>query len=175
MLMGEYAFGGKLCTRFMEKEACFLVDKSPLLVLDESIHYYGFNLMGAMKSSRLALGKKSMVPIMINPAQKVCVFPTKSPFKHDCIWFNPEHIVNTTSDGNKTIVHFKNRYNIAVDMRLFTFNNKLQIARQQCDLFSGRALNTITSLSTKPIMNRQIIKEKSGKYNFDILIKDKDE
>lgn len=174
LLMGEYALSGKLCTRIMEGERSFLVDKTPLKVLNTTLNYIGFDLKGAIEGAKMILGKTSMVPIMLNPIQGICMFPTISPDKDDCIWFNPKHIVKTTAVGRRTIVELSNSCSIIVEMREPTFNNKVQIAEQLCRITTQRAQNEITSLYLEPKKSHKIIKEKTGKYNFDVLKKKKE-
>lgn len=172
LVMGEYALLGRPCTRIMEGNRSFLVDKAPLIVIDKSIQHIGFSLKGAIESSKAELGKTSMVPIMINPAQNVCLFPIISPYKHECIWFNPLHIIDAKPNGNKTDVYLSNGCVITVDMRLSTFISKWHRAKQLCDTFSERAQNEMTSIYMKPKKKLLIIKEENGMYNFDELKKE---
>jgi len=167
--MGEFALMGKLCTRIVEGHYSFIIEKPPLDVLDEAIRQIGYNLKGAIECSKLTLGKTSMVPIMINPAQGVCMFPIISPYKHNCVWFNPMHIIDTESNGSQTIVHLSNSSVIPVEMRLPTFNAKWHNAKKYCEKTFQRALGEITSFRQSPIEKREIIIEKTGKYNFDMF------
>ena len=112
-----------------------------------------------------------MVPVMINPAQNVCLVPIISPYKHECIWFNPLHITETRANGTKTDVYLSNGCVITVNMRVFTFNNKWHDAKQLCSLFSERAQNEMSSIYMKPKKNPLLIKEENGKFNIDELKK----
>ncbi len=167
--MGEFVLWGKLCTRIMERHYSFIIEKPPLDVLDDAIREIGFNLKGAIECSKETLGKTSMVPIMINPAQRVCMFPTISPFKHNCVWFNPMHIIDTKSNGRHTIVYLSNHTTIPVEMRLATFNAKWHTAKKYCEQISERALGEITSFETNPTQKCEIIIEETGKYNFEMF------
>lgn len=172
-LMGEYALLGKPCTRIVEGNLSFLVNQRPLEVIDESIKHIGYNLKGAIEGSKAKLGKTSMVSIMINPAQNVCIFPVISRYRHECIWFNPMQINETKANGKKTDVYLSNGCVITVNMRVSTFNTKWHDAKRLCESFSERAQKEITPLYPEPIVKPKIIKEEHGKYNFDVLKNDK--
>lgn len=167
--MGEYDQYGKLCTRAMAGKSSFLVDRSPLKILDDTLKNIGFDLRGAMAGAKFLLNKKVKCPIMVNPYQGIYLFPNKSPFKKECIWFNPEHIVKTKAVGKKTIVEFSNGHSILLDSKLPNFNSKIQSANQlkRLSIERGTNQNPITFYLAKD--NNQLIKEKAGKYNFGVL------
>ncbi|MED4206660.1 competence protein ComK [Neobacillus mesonae] len=175
LMTGEYDQYGKLCTRVMDGAAAFLVDRTPLQLLDDTLTYIGFDLRGAMSSAKLILGKKMKYPVIVNPYLGVCLFPVNSPHKADCIWFNPEHIMKTTAAGNKTKVELSNGYYIMVDLKLYYFNNKIQTARQLMRISKERGThpNGPTFL-LQPKKEQQLAKEKTGKYNFHSLERKQD-
>jgi competence protein ComK len=130
---GFYDRNGKTCTVVKELDRIFAVDKSPLEILEFSIKEVGFNLKGALETSKAAHKDKYMCPIMVNPIMNIVVFPTKSHKRVDAIWFNPIHIFRTDGSklmNRKTIIIFNNEHTISVDSRLSFFNSKLQIADQ---------------------------------------------
>jgi competence protein ComK len=129
-LMGEYDRYGKLCTRVVEVERSFLVDMSPTEVLKGSINYIGYDLKGAIAGSRNILGNRRMYPIMVNYISGICLFPDRSYKSTDCVWFNPYHIVKTSSFNKKTKVVFSNGSTCIVNTRFSAFNTKVQTAEQ---------------------------------------------
>ncbi|MFC4802588.1 competence protein ComK [Neobacillus sp. GCM10023253] len=170
LMTGEYNRFGKLCARVMVGTSAFLVDRSPLQVLDDTLTYIGFDLKGATTGAKVVLDKKAKCPIIVNPYLGICLFPTKSPKKADCIWFNPEHIEKTTAMGNNTIVELSNGYTMIIESKLASFNDKIEKARQLIHLSTKRGKQPdITSYEHTPPIDHQLTKEKSGKYNFDIL------
>jgi competence protein ComK len=129
---------GKKCTLVYELNRMFLVDQSPLEILEASIRRVGFNLKGALESSKKNLGGIHMHPFMVNPILGIIVFPTKSHKHEDVIWFNPNHIRRTWGKKNVTIVEFRNGQTLIVPTKLCFFNNKLTIAeRFRDDLIEG--------------------------------------
>jgi competence protein ComK len=171
-MMGEHNSLGKLCTRVMADTSTFLVDKTPLQVLDETLTFIGFDLRGAKAGAICVIDKKFKCPIIVNPYLGICLFPTKSPNQADCIWFNPEHIVKTRAHGNTTIVELTNGFSIAIDDKLSFFNDKIQKAQQLMRLSFERGSHPGAAFfQLEPKERFQLTKEKSGKYNFDELEK----
>ena len=168
--MGEFDQNGKQCSRIVVEKTTLLVDRPPLYLLDDTLKYIGFDLRGAIAGAKYILNKTVMCPIIVNPYQSACLFPSKSPQNQDCIWFNPDHIVNTKAIGNKTEVELSNAHYMLVDAKLTSFNNKLQTANQLKRLTRERGIQAGSLLlyQEQP-KRRQLLKENSGKYNFDIL------
>lgn len=171
LMTGEYDNYGKLCTRVMTEKRAFLVDRIPKQVLDDSLKYIGFDLKGAITGAKSLLDIKSMCPIIVNPYQKVSLFPTKSPKQADCIWFNPEHIYKTKAIDTMTEVYFTNGYSITVDVRRSSFIAKMENARRLVQISAERGMHPgFKSLYLEPRKeHRRLTKGKSGKYNFHIF------
>lgn len=173
LLMGEYDRYGKLCARVMAGTNAFLVDRTPLQLLDDTLTYIGFDLRGATSGAKSVLGKKVKCPIIVNPYSEICLFPIKSPRKVGCIWFNPDHIVKTTAADNWTQVELSNGYSITVDSKLSIFNDKLQTAQQLMKLSKDRGMQPNTAVYyLNPGKDHQLVQEESGKYNFHSLEKE---
>ncbi|WP_425481992.1 competence protein ComK [Cytobacillus depressus] len=121
---------GKLCTLVKETEKTFMVDKSPLEIIDDSIVRIGYNLKGAMETSKRLLGNIYHHPVLVCPIQRIVLFPTQSAKHEECIWFNPNHIKRTTSHKRQTFITFSNGKTKIIRAKLCSFNSKLQIAEQ---------------------------------------------
>ncbi|WP_303046826.1 competence protein ComK [Bacillus sp. MRMR6] len=170
LMTGEYDQHGKLCSRVMVGNLSFLVERTNLQILDDTLKYIGLNLKGSIVGAKSILGNRCMCPFIVNPYQGICLFPDKSPTKDDCIWFNPDHIINTTAIGNKTEVKLSNGHSIIVDSKRSHFNNKIETANQlkRTSLERGNHPSPIT-LYLEPKKGRQLCKERNGKYNFNCL------
>lgn len=129
-LTGQYDRYGKLCTMISETSQAFFANQSPIEVLEESILNIGYDLKGALNSSRRLLQQDMLLPVMVNPVLEIVLFPIRSPKHEDNIWFNPTHIKRTQSLHLKTIVQLSNWKNIIVPRRLSSFNNRMQMAEQ---------------------------------------------
>jgi competence protein ComK len=176
LMMGEYNSVGKLCTRVMAGNSTILVDRTPLQVLDETLTFIGFDLRGATVGAHFVIDRKVKCPVIVNPYLGICLFPTKSPHKADCMWFNPEHIVKTKSFGNNTVVELSNGYSIAIDEKLSLFNDKIQKAQQLMRLSIERGSHPDqAAFNFENKQSFQLSKEKSGKYNFDSMVQEQDD
>ncbi len=170
LMMGEYDRYGKQCARVMVGGLSFLVDRTPLQLLDDTLTYIGYDLRGAMASAKLILGERARCPIIVNPYLGICLFPNKSPFNADCIWFNPEHIVRTKAMGNKTEIELSNGHSIIVDSKLTSINNRIHKANQLMQISRKRGNHPgPTAFYLEPQKGHQLTKENTGKYNFSNL------
>jgi competence protein ComK len=169
-MMGEYDRYGKLCARVIIGNKSYLVNRTCLQILNDSLKYIGYDLKGAVTGAKFILGNRNMCPVMVNPYQVICLFPNKSPQKEDCIWFNPDHIVKTKACGNRTLIELSNGHSILVDSKRSSFNNKMQIANQLKEISSQRG-NRPTSMNLHLTRKKayQFSKDKSGSYNFNAL------
>ncbi|WP_160725035.1 competence protein ComK [Bacillus sp. USDA818B3_A] len=170
LITGEYDPYGKLCARVMIGRKTILVNQSPLQLLDSTLKYISFTLKGALAGAKNILGNQYMCPIIVNPFQGICLFPIRSPKKEDCIWFNPDHIVKTKAKGSKTVVNLSNGLSMIVDLKLHTFNSKMQTAIQLKRIVCERGTQAF-SVSELPSQNHIELKTNAatGKYNFDSL------
>jgi competence protein ComK len=170
LITGEYNQFGKLCTRVLEEDISFLVDKSPKEVIDDSMQYIGYDLRGAIKSTQTILGPTKMCPFMVNLPLGLCMFPDKAINKHDCIFFNFTHVKKPEPYGRKTKVNLSFGHSITVDSRISSFNTKIDQASRLCRITSEHYNNPIT-FYVEPQSKFQIIKEPNGQYNFKSLEK----
>jgi competence protein ComK len=129
-MVGYYDRNGKLCTIVEEVDNIFIIDQSPLEILEYSINLIGYDLKGATNTSKWLLGDIQMCPIMVNPVLNICLFPSKSSKHHDTMWFNPDHIKRTRGYRRNTTIEFSNGLNLIIPCKLPYFNSKLQNAEQ---------------------------------------------
>jgi competence protein ComK len=143
-MAGIYDRHGKLCTLVRETEKSFIVDKSPSEILDESICWIGYDLKGALIASKRLLGDIQMCPVMVNPIERIVLFPTHSHKQAGTLWLNPAHIRRTTSMNRQTLVRFTNGTVLLIPSRLSSFNTKVQNAEQLEDLTSRGPTSTFS-------------------------------
>nr|WP_263324340.1 competence protein ComK [Neobacillus sp. Marseille-Q6967] len=161
-----YMFGvrdrnAKVCTLVREFHRVFIVDRSPLEILEDSLRSIGFNLKGALDSSKIIIGNNMMCPVMLNHIHNICVFPDKSHKHEDTIWFNPCHILRTHSIKRKTHVEFRNRLILTIDSKLFSFNNKWKSAEQLSRITTENANNPVSYIIIEPPKKKSKRKSKN--------------
>ncbi|MCM3586994.1 competence protein ComK [Mesobacillus maritimus] len=142
-MTGQYDRCGKFCAQVTDTNGTFMVDQSPIEILNASIQSIGFNYRGALETSRKLLGDIHMCPIMVNPIHRIVVFPTRSHKHEDAIWLNPLQIKRTISFNNQTMVYFINGSHVVIPNRLYSFNTKLQTAEQLEKMTRGSDTKTI--------------------------------
>lgn len=143
-MMSHYDRYGNQCAQVTTTKGTFIVDQSPVQVLNESIQRIGFNYRGALETSKLLLGEVHMCPVMINPIYRIVVFPTKAHHHEDTIWFNPLQIKRTLSYNRKTMILFNNGTILVVPIRLASFNTKLKNAEQLEKITAGTSIPSFT-------------------------------
>jgi competence protein ComK len=161
-MIGFYDCHAKACTLVKETERIFVVYQSPMEILEYSIKKTGYNLKGAMETSREVNGSK-MCPIMVNLLQKLVVFPTQSAKHVETMWLNPDQIQRTYGTkllNRKTNIEFKNGLIITVDSRLSFFNDKLKRAEQYRDNIIASAQHPLSFITN----------QKSGKFLLGLLL-----
>ncbi|KAB2332628.1 competence protein ComK [Bacillus mesophilum] len=171
LIKGEHYMYGHLYTRVIEGNKTFLVRMTPLEVLEYTLTSVGSDLKGATKSARIILGKGYMTPIIVNAYQEVCMFPTHSPKSDECIWFNPKHIIDTNSIGSETIVFLSNDCTIIVNIKESTFNIRRFNGKNLLDSTKKNGIQVNDISTTVTPKQYPIIREKNGKYNFDVFKK----
>ncbi|MEH7111596.1 competence protein ComK [Neobacillus niacini] len=159
-MFGLHDRNAKVCTLVREFHRVFIVDRSPLEILEDSLRCIGFNLKGAMDTSKLIIGKNMMGPVLINHIHNICVFPNKSHKPEDTIWFNPFHILRTQSCKRKTNIEFRNRLILMIDSKLYSFNHKLKSAEQLSQITIENATNPVSYIIEPP---KKVRKRKSKK------------
>jgi competence protein ComK len=169
LMTGEYANYGKLCSRVMVGNTTFLVERSPLQILADSLDYIGLDLQGAKNGAKKILGERRIAPLIVNPYQDICVFSDKSMKCPTSIIFNLDQIEKTLPYDHKTKVTLKNGYTIIIDLRYHSFNAKMQLAQQLKQITATRGRQSKVFI-LDPKNKKEISKNKKGNYNFNTLI-----
>jgi competence protein ComK len=129
-LFGELDRNGKPCTIIVEGERSFIVDKCPLQVLKDSIHYVGSDFKGSLASARKTTGRSRMTPMMVNFILNICLFPDRAYKNEYCVWINSNQIIDTQAWDGQTVIEFSNGSFFIVNSRISPFRAKVQLAEQ---------------------------------------------
>ncbi len=129
-MTGYYDRNGKLCTLVTETGKTFMVDKSPLEIIKVNIMCAGYDLRGAMETAKKLLGNIYHCPILVNPIDRIVLFPTLSPKHTECVWYNPVHIKRTSSLNHQTFIMCSNGKTKLIRAKLSSFNCKIKRAEQ---------------------------------------------
>jgi competence protein ComK len=166
-MVGVLDRNAKPCTLITEVGRKFIVDKSPLEIIKDSIKCIGFcfDIRESTQATKWILGDIHMCPVMINPIHRICVFPNKAPKNEDTMWFNPLHIIRTGTSKGWTTVEFTNGLILEVPCRLTAFNNKWKAADELRDITVEIASNPISILFEPRRKRLQFIARKKIKQH----------
>ena len=112
-------------TMVYEVDNSFVVDKTPLKIMEESCEYFGSSLEGRQIGTASLIGYTHKVPVIVEETFDLIFFPTLSPKNEECTWLSYAHIFKPDKFKNKTILNLKNGKNILIDISSSTIDNQL--------------------------------------------------
>lgn len=110
----------------MEENQTYYVKKHPFKLIQENCLKNGASYDGRRRSVTYLTGYSRCVPIPINPRSDIFAFPTHSPKSDKCSWIFFKHIIHVKNGNNKneSIIYFKNRKSITVDISFHTLSTQ---------------------------------------------------
>ena len=87
---------GYLYTKLYDQDTFYIVERSPLTILKDSIIGYGADYQGAKNSSRFYLGAGYSLPLQISGQHSIYMFPTLSYRDLECAWIAPVSYTHLT-------------------------------------------------------------------------------
>lgn len=122
---------GTISAYVLEESRDYLIDYSPMKVIDAACKYFGSSLKGRMDGTRDVSNITHKPPIAIDPASGMYFFPTNSPVNSKCTWIAHSHIDTMKSvDLQQTKITFKNGKSIIVDVSYGSIMNQIQRTAQ---------------------------------------------
>ncbi len=112
-------------TLVFEEEDSFVVDKTPLEILEDSCEYFGSSLQGRQTGTTSLVGFTHKVPVVVEESINLIFFPTLSPKNKMCSWLSFSHIEKLDKFKNKTILHMKNGKKIIIDISTAIIDNQM--------------------------------------------------
>lgn len=153
----------------------FLVNQSPLAIVETAFLEAGNALYGALKSSRYLLEKKCNVPVALSVRHNIILIQCKAASKlGGTVWIVAKHIVKIEPYKIKqTLIHTTDGHTLIVDMK----PDKLQTIRDQATILHTTLLKNQKRLGC--INNNEkksgfmLVKE-DGQINYTIKKKKKE-
>lgn len=110
LMIAPILVGEKVFSSVLEVDDEFIVEKSPLKIIDHTCKYFGSSFQGRMRGSQSLLKIHHKVPVAIDYHMGLFMFPTASPQRDDCIWMSLDSIVGIRKlDYNCSLISFRNR------------------------------------------------------------------
>ncbi|WP_342430892.1 competence protein ComK [Neobacillus sp. FSL H8-0543] len=165
MLAEEYDKRGKCFSKVIEGYYTFLVNMTPVEIIEEALRRELTNFDRALNYSELLESKKT---ICLNPHLGIILFPTQSLKKQNSEWFSLLHIKNKRALGmRRTEVCTSFGHKIVIDIKFSTFNTKERRAYQFRNILSKQQNYPLTfylepkgvlSMKNDPDENTSVIK-----------------
>lgn len=108
-----------------EVDNSFVVEKTPLQIMEDSCEYFGSSLEGRQIGTSSLIGYTHKVPVIVEETFDLIFFPTLSPKNEECTWLSYAHIFKPDKFKNKTILNLKNGKKILIDISSSTIDNQL--------------------------------------------------
>ena len=112
-----------------EDKERYLVNQTPFEIMEDSCLYFGSTYNGRKEGARSILVAEYKVPIIVDEADNLIVFPTTSPLSSDCIWISLNHLKNYEKlDSYNTKIVFDNDKEIIVPSSYRSIENQVSRA-----------------------------------------------
>ena len=108
-----------------ETENSFVVNGSPLEIMEESCEYFGSSFEGRQIGTMKLVGYTHKVPIIVEETKDLIFFPTLSPKNDSCSWIAYNHVFKPDKFKDKTILELKNGKKILIDSSTAVIDNQL--------------------------------------------------
>lgn len=132
--MLEYEITSKTCaltsiseekTEVIELGRKFIVEEKITEIIKRSCEFYGCTLDGRIQGSKLQLGTKYKLPIIIENTREIIFFPTISPRLQECSWISLKNIKSYKEHNYGTIVEFRDKNNLYIPISLESLENQI--------------------------------------------------
>ena len=112
-----------------EDDDRYIIEQTPFSIMEESCKYFGSTYEGRKDGAKEILGAEYKVPIVIEDANNLIVFPTTSPSSDNCCWISLKRIKKIVKiDANNTKIIFDNNKEIIIDCSYRSLENQISRA-----------------------------------------------
>lgn len=116
---------GEKQTKVYEEEREFIINKTPLEIIDDSCRFFGSSYLGRFEGTKSLVGYNYKSPIIIEETNKIIFFPTTSPRLAECIWVSLNNIKDYLSENNYSLLILKNNKKIKINISFNTLENQI--------------------------------------------------
>ena len=132
-----------------EVDKSFVVDKSPLKIMEDSCEYFGSSLSGRQQGTLNLAGYTHKVPVIVEESFDMIFFPTLSPKNEKCSWLSYKHIIKPDKFKDKSIVELKNGKKLLVDVSCAILDNQMYRCSRIEDILNVRKIQKNEKKATK--------------------------
>ena len=116
---------GDTKTIVYELDNSFVVDETPLQIMEDSCEYFGSSFDGRVIGTSKLVGYTHKVPIIVEETKDLIFFPTLSPKNTDCSWLSYKHISKIDKFREKTLIELLNGKKIVINASNAIIDNQL--------------------------------------------------
>jgi competence protein ComK len=113
------------CSKIIEKDNTFFVNKTPLQIIENSCSFFGSSYLGRAKGTKKLIGVSHKAPIIIEESKEIIFFPTSSPRLYECCWISLKNILEYKKNKNNSLVQFNSGVSLELDMSYGSLNNQV--------------------------------------------------
>ena len=84
----------KATEKLIEKTKTFVVDLTPMKIIENSCAYFGSSYQGRFLGTKNLIGISHKAPIIIEESREIIFFPTNSPRIYECAWISLKNLQN---------------------------------------------------------------------------------
>lgn len=128
-ILPDYNENGILHSLICKKQGVIKAAISPFNLIDLNLRFRGSSMRGALDGACAILDKKLMNPLILDKERDIILFPSRSPYREDCVWLSLNHVKRYGKSGaSHTQVKLSDNFTINLDISLHTFSMKIQRA-----------------------------------------------
>ncbi len=112
-------------SKIIEKDREFIVDMTPIKIIDNSCQYFGSSYQGRFLGTKKLIGVSHKAPIIIEESREIIFFPTNSPRLYECSWISLKHLNNYKKNEETSKIFFNNGSLLEVDISYGSLDNQV--------------------------------------------------
>lgn len=116
---------GEEKSKVIEGSRTFIVNQSPMKIIDESCKYFGSSYQGRFLGTKSLIGISHKAPIIIEETKEIIFFPTNSPRQNNCAWISLRHLQNYKKNNNSSLIKFSGGNLLNLDVSYGTLDNQV--------------------------------------------------
>ena len=112
-------------SRIIEKNKEFIVDETPIKIIENSCQYFGSSYQGRFMGTKKLIGVTHKAPIIIEESREIIFFPTNSPRLYECTWISLKNLNNYKRNNDASEILFNNGNLLNLDISYGSLDNQV--------------------------------------------------
>lgn len=112
-------------SKVIESDKTFIVDLTPLKIIDRSCKFFGSSYQGRFMGTKNLIGISHKAPIIIEETREIIFFPTNSPRQDNCAWISLKHLETYQKNNRSSLLKFTGGHLINLDVSYGILDNQV--------------------------------------------------